>query len=382
MTVAGPPAAIGQVQVKGWCAPAFEPVAAIFGRVLADVPGSGAAVCIYHDGAPVVDLHGGPSFRPESRQLVFSVAKAVSAIAAHQAAADGHLDLDRPLGSFWSPFRRCSTSTITTRTVLAHRAGLPTVDRPLTVPEILDGGLERALERQEPYWEPGTDHGYHTVTFGTLLDGIFRRTLGVTVAQYVTDTIVEPLGLRLSFGIPEVGTDDVIPVVSQGTVTVELPTAAPDSPGLLDAAGFGLLDNPTIFNTPPLCTATFPALSVVARARDLARLLAATCGDVDGIRLLDRAILDAMRATHSRGRDRVSGEISHFGAGVALPSPRLPFLGAGSFGHDGHGGSLVAAHPDSGTTFAFSTDTVPRIGGASTGAITLSATLRQCLEQI
>jgi CubicO group peptidase (beta-lactamase class C family) len=227
MTVTGPPAAIGQVQVKGWCAPAFEPLAAIFARVLADVPGSGAAVCVYHDGVPVVDLHGGASYGPESRQLVFSVAKAVSAIAAHLAAARGQLDLDRPLGSFWPSFQRPPTSEITTRTVLAHRAGLPAVDRPPSVPEILDGALERALERQEPYWEPDTAHGYHTITFGTLLDGIFGRALGVTVAQYVQDTIVEPLGLHLSYGVPEVGTDDVLPVISQGTVDVELPSPGP-----------------------------------------------------------------------------------------------------------------------------------------------------------
>ena len=298
-------------RIKGWCTPAFEPLAAIFARVLADVPGTGAALCVYHAGAPVADLHGGPSYRPDSRQLVFSVAKAVSAIAAHLAAAGGHLDLDRPLGRSGPSFRRAPTSKITTRTVLAHRAGLPTVDPPLTVPEILGGALERALERQEPYWEPGTDHGYHTITFGTLLDGIFRRVLGVTVAQYVEDTIVKPLGLHLSYGVPEVGTDNVLPVVSQGAVTVELPGPGPRSPGILDAAGLGLLDDPTIFNTPPLCAATFPAVSVVARARDLARLLAATCGDLDGVRLLDSATLEAMRTTQSSGRDRVSGEISH-----------------------------------------------------------------------
>jgi hypothetical protein len=104
----------------------------------------------------------------------------------------------------------------------------------------------------------------------------------VTVAQYVQDSIVEPLGLQLSYGVPEVGTDDVLPVISQGTVAVELPDPGPSSPGLLDAAGFGLLDDPTIFNSAPLCAATFPAISVVARARDLARLLAAACGEVDG----------------------------------------------------------------------------------------------------
>ena len=75
------------------------------------------------------------------------------------------------------------------------------------------------------------------------------------------------------------------------------------------------------------------AVGVVARARDLARLLAATCGSVDRTRLLDAAGLDGTRATHSThsyGRDQVSTEMSHFGAGVMLPSPRIPFLGPGS----------------------------------------------------
>jgi CubicO group peptidase (beta-lactamase class C family) len=82
---------------------------------------------------------------------VFSVAKAVSAIAAHVAAERGELDLDQPLASFWPAFSRAGTQTITTRMVLGHRAGLPTVDKPLTVAAILGGGLEAALEQHEPY---------------------------------------------------------------------------------------------------------------------------------------------------------------------------------------------------------------------------------------
>jgi CubicO group peptidase (beta-lactamase class C family) len=166
----------------------------------------------------------------------------------------------------------------------------------------------------------------------------------------------------------------------RGAALVELPNGGTGSANLLEAAGFGLLDDPTTFNTAPTCAATMPAISLFSGARDLARLLAATCGPVDDRRLLDPAALDLMRRTHSRDRDGVSGEISHFGAGVMLPSPRIPLLGPGSFGHDGHGGSLVAAHPESRTAYAFTTDVVPRIGGASQGALTLTATLRHCVD--
>jgi len=373
-----PPA---MLTVHGWCAPAFEPLAAVLARTVAENPDGGAAVSVYHDGAPVVDLHAGATYRSDSRQLVFSVAKAVSAIAAHVAARRGDLDLDQPLGEYWPAFDRPATAAITSRTVLAHRAGLPAVDHPLTRARIADGALEQALEQQEPYWEPGTAHGYHTITFGTLLDGIFTRALGVTVGEYARRHLVDPLGLHLSFGVSAVG-GDVLPVLARGSVVAELPNAGASSPGLLEAAGFGLLDDPTIFNDPPMCAVPFPAVGVVARAGDLARLLAATCSDVDGTRLLDPAGLDGMRATHSHGRDRVSTELSHFGAGVMLPSPRVPFLGPGSFGHDGHGGALVACLPEMTTTFAFTTDVLPRIGGANTGSLALLATLRHCLDHL
>jgi CubicO group peptidase (beta-lactamase class C family) len=154
-----------RVVIGGVCAPEFEPIAAIFARVVAEIPGGGASVCVYRDGVPVVDLHGGNTYGPDSRQLVFSVAKAVSANAAHVAAERGELDLDQPLASFWPEFGRTSTQAISTRTVLAHCAGLPAVDGPLSVAEILEGGLERALEQQEPYWKPGCHHGYHTISF-------------------------------------------------------------------------------------------------------------------------------------------------------------------------------------------------------------------------
>jgi CubicO group peptidase (beta-lactamase class C family) len=379
VTISQRPLADEHVVVGGTCAPEFEPIAAIFARVVAETPGGGAAVCVYRDGVPVVDLHSGPTYGPDSRQLVFSVAKAVSAIAAHVAAERGELDLDQPVATFWPEFQRSGTEAITTRMVLAQRAGLPTVDKPLSVSAILDGGLEAALEQQEPYWEPDTDHGYHTITFGTLLDGVFQRVLGMTVGAYVQQTLVALLGLRLSFGLPEGGADDVVPVRASGTAVVTLPDSAPSDGNLLAAAGFGLLDDPTTFNTAPLRSATMPAVSVVARARDLARLLASTLGPVEGVQILQPATVDDLRATQSFGRDRVTGEISHFGSGVALPSPRIPFLGPGSFGHDGHGGCLVAAHPPTRTAYAFTTDVVPRVGGASLGALTLMATLRQIL---
>jgi CubicO group peptidase (beta-lactamase class C family) len=326
-----------EIVIAGWSAPAFAPLAAVFARTVAETPLGGAALCVHHRGSPVVDLEGGSTGGAHSRHRVFSVAKAVTAVATHLAHQRGQLDLDQPIGSFWPAFRRPSTRSITTRVVLAHRAGLPAVDRVLSTSEVVGDALERALEDQEPYWEPGSDHGYHTITFGALLDGIFRRALGPSVAEYVAENLARPLDLGVTYGSSG-SSNDVMPVVGGAAVTVDEPGEGA-SHGLLNAAAFGLLDDPTIFNLDPVRGASLPAVGVVATARDLARLLASTCGPVDGLRLLDEPTADDMRATHSRGRDRVTDEVSHFGAGVMLPSSRIPLLGPGSFGHDGHGGA-------------------------------------------
>jgi CubicO group peptidase (beta-lactamase class C family) len=373
------PTATAEVRVAGFCEPALSPVAGALARAVAEHPERGAAIAVYRDGVPVVDLRAGASYERDPRQLVFSAAKAVTAVAAQIAAERGELDLDQPVAEYWPAFRRAATRTITARTVLAHRAGLPAVDGPITVADVVGTGLEEALERQEPYWEPGSAHGYHTITFGTLVDGILRRAVGSTVAEYTIRHLTAPLGLSLAFG--EADAPDVAPVVSRGEAEIAM-AASGVTPGgpLLDAAGFGLLTDPTVFNSGPLAGADLPAVGLVAHARDLARLLAATCGEVDGMRVLGPAGLAQLRRPYSVGIDRVSGEPSRFGAGVALPSPRLPFLGPGSFGHDGHGGCLVAAHPETATTVAFTTDALPRVGGASTGASALMATVRHCLE--
>lgn len=44
---------------------------------------------------------------------------------------------------------------------------------------------------------------------------------------------------------------------------------------------------------------------------------------------------------------------TRFGAGFMLACPREPMLGPGSFGHNGRGGALAFAHPETGVAFAY-----------------------------
>ncbi|MGW1675640.1 serine hydrolase domain-containing protein [Streptomyces sp. NPDC002324] len=364
------------VRVEGWARAPFEALADVFARVVAEQGDGAAALAVYLDGHPVVDLsYGGPG---DARYLLFSVSKGVSAIAAQHAHADGRLDLDAPLCDVWPAMRRTTTRRITTRHVLSHQAGLPLVDQELTLEDHVAGKLEAALERQEPYWEPGTKHGYHAITYGALLDGVFQRALGTSVAEYIHAHIRQPLGLDLALGVPPGDNHDVLPLRTRPPMRTPLQSARP---GLLfDAVGLGLLEDPSVFNQPDVLAAPWPATNLVAGARDLARLYAATVGPVDDVRLLDTESSSALARTRSIGLDEVLGEPSHFGSGVQRPTARLPLLGPASYGHDGHAGSLALADPRFSVGMAFTTNVSPPVGGASAAALTLIAAARHCLN--
>jgi CubicO group peptidase (beta-lactamase class C family) len=364
-----------EITVGGFATGAFTPIADIFARMVLAQGGGGAALAIYSGGVPVVDLYGG-SYQADTLQLVHSVSKVPSAIAAAIAQEAGLIDLDAPLSACWPEFSRAETASITLRMVLSHRAGLPGVREPLSYEDLLTGRYEDAIAAEEPYWEPGTAHGYHGFTMGSLLDGAFGRALGVRVGPFVADRIAAPLGLDLWIGTPA----DVHPRVAKivrGTQAQTPLQAERARLGLRlpDGHWAGLPDRAQ-FNSPEVLSASWPAVNAVTGARDLARLLAATLGEVDGVRLLSPAALAELARPHSRGPDRTLGVPSQFGCGVQLPFPQLPFLGPASFGHEAAGGSMACADPELGLAVGFVTNMHPALNGASAPALALLPTIR------
>ncbi len=61
----------------------------------------------------------------------------------------------------------------------------------------------RALEAQKPEWEPGTEHVYHSATFGYLVGEVVRRISGKSLGTFFADEVAGPLGLHAWIGLPE-----------------------------------------------------------------------------------------------------------------------------------------------------------------------------------
>ncbi|KOG88431.1 serine hydrolase domain-containing protein [Streptomyces varsoviensis] len=372
------------VDVQGTVADGFEPVRDAFAANFARRGERGAAVVVYRDGRKVVDLWGGardadaerPGAAPWERgtaQVVRSATKGVAAAAPLLLHQRGLVDLDAPVGRYWPEFKENGKERVLVRHLLAHRAGLPVLDRPLALAEAVDGvSGPRAVAAQAPAWAPGTAHGYHAQTYSWLIGELVRRVTGRTIGGWVADEIAGPLGLDLWIGLPEAERGRVgrlapveapAPPASQGLRVrpKKSVTDAYGDPDSLTRRAFGAIDPPPDENDPAYAAAELPASAGVATAEALARFYAALIGQVDGRpRLFAPATLTLARTEESAGPDRVLVVNTRFGLGHMLHGPACPLLSPGSFGHPGRGGSLAFADPESATAFGYVTNGMQR----------------------
>ena len=375
------------IAAVGCVAPRFEPIAHAFDEALASRPGFGASLCLYLDGVPQVDLWGGAGYRRDSIQVVFSATKGAMAVCAALLVQRGVLDLDAPVSQYWPEFGQAGKERIAVREVLSHRAGLPTVDQRLRLADHYDtSSLVAALAAQRPLWNPGTAHGYHAWTIGTLVGEVLRRVDGRTLGRFFADEVATPLGLDFWIGLPPELEPRVIPLRqnarSMTEATPEL-LAALDDPASLPSRVMsnGLHELTECCNSREYHAADAPAATGIASARALARMYAACLEPVDGVRLLDPPVLDEFTQVHSDGLDLVGVEQTRFGLGFQLPFPRLPLAGPRSFGHDGAGGALAFADRDHRLSFAFLTDRFPARGGADPAAHELLSVAMSCVRE-
>jgi CubicO group peptidase (beta-lactamase class C family) len=362
------------VDVHGTVAEGFEPVRDAFVRNFATLGERGAAVAVYRDGQRVVDLWAGTKdvdgtapWERGTAQVVRSATKGVAAAVLLLLHQRGQLDLDAPVGHYWPEFKARGKERVLVRHVLNHRAGLPVLDRPLTPEQALDPlrGPE-AVAAQAPAWEPGTDHGYHALTYGWLVDELVRRVTGQGAGAWLAAQITGPLGLDLWLGLPDA---EAGRVGRAGRVEGPEPagglrsrpkrsvTAAYEDPDSLTRRAFAAITPFPDQNDPAYRAAALPATNAIATADGLARFYATLIGDTAGAaRLFTPETVALARAEESAGPDRVLVVGTRFGLGYMLHGSASPFLTPGSFGHPGRGGALGFADPETGIAFGYVTN--------------------------
>jgi len=326
----------------------------------------GAAVCVAVGGRVVVDLWGGWADVARSRAWerdtlvnAFSVSKGLATVCVLQLVGDGRLDLDARVARYWPAFAGAGKEEITVRQVLSHQAGLPAVRGPLPDGAMLDWSLMvQALERQAPWWTPGTGHGYHVNTFGYLVGEIVRRVAGATLGSLLRTRVAGPLGADVHIGLPSSEHHRVAEFLWPPYAPVpDRPAAGEDelmrwgaywNPPGLSGAGW--------VNTAAWRSAELPSTNGHTTARGVARVYAALArgGAIEGVRILDPAVLEVAVREQVNGLDRVLQRPSRFAVGFQLTQPERP-LGPhpGGFGHFGTGGSLGFCDPAADVAFGY-----------------------------
>jgi CubicO group peptidase (beta-lactamase class C family) len=328
------------------CDTAFAEVVAAFRDGLT---GGGGALAVISRGQVLVDVWGGTADEDGTRWWdrdtvanVFSVGKGVLATVAKMLVERGDLDLDAPVRRYWPEFR----ADATVQQLLSHQAGLAAIDHPLPPGSLYDWtAMTTALAEQEPWWTPGTAHGYHAVTFGWLVGEVIRRVTGKDVA----DVVAAELGVPdLWIGLPraERWRAAFMPPAESGPMDASSPLfdAMRDPDSLTAKAFTNPMDLlvPGAPNTDAWRDAQIPAVNGHATARALATMY-------DNAR-------PAITA-YSEGPDQVLFGNTRFGLGYMLPNEVRPFSpNPRAYGHTGAGGAMAFADPDAGFALGFVTN--------------------------
>jgi len=363
--------------IRGRCDPRFASVREALARNFRDHGEVGAAVAVAIDGRFVVDLWAGwadaARARPWERDTlvdVFSVGKALAALALLVLVERGRIALEAPVARYWPGFAARGKEQVTVRMLLAHRAGLPGIRHPLPPLSMYDWDrMTSALAAEEPWWEPGRQHGYHVNTFGFLVGELVRRVSGRKFTAFFREEIAQPLGADFHFGVgPEYDARIAEHLLPGDDTHLAGYLAAGEVAGRAEhdegrqrflqavyanpsgISGFGTV------NTRAWRAAEMPSTNGHANARAVARIYSAlACGGaIDGIRLLHPETVERARAEESSGEDLVLRRGSRFGLGFQLTRPEFP-LGTGprSFGHLGAGGAVGFCDPDTRLAFGY-----------------------------
>jgi CubicO group peptidase (beta-lactamase class C family) len=330
----------------------------------------GAAVSIWQNGAPVLELHGGYRDRQhetpwthDTLVLFWSATKGLGSACLLHVLQERDLGLERRVAEFWPEFAQGGKEGITFAQLLSHQAGLVALDDPADVVDY--AAVIRALEKQVPLWPPGTAHGYHARTFGFLLDELVRRIASRSIAEYWREVFAGPLGLDIWIGLPGAENSRVATIYAARASSASPPDGfyrALATPGTIQRQAFTSpkgLNAVSAMNSPENRARSFVSFGGIGSATSLAKFYAmlSNGGDLGGQRFFSRQTIRQMTTTLTAGIDRVFEIPTAFSAGFMKDPP-----GAGrrifgpsllAFGHPGAGGSHAFADPENKLAFAY-----------------------------
>ncbi len=367
-------------EIQGSVGPGFEAVRDAFEANFDEGLEVGAACAVYHRGEKVVDLWGGlrdpkteSPWLEDTLVLVFSTTKGMSSLALAVAHSRGLFEYDEKVATYWPEFAAGGKGDVTVRQLLAHQAGVCAIDEPMDLDLLGDPDrVADAIAKQEPLWEPGTAHGYHTISLGWYESELLRRVdpRHRTVGRYFADEVAEPLGLEFYIGLPDDVPNERIAEIQAAWYRTrmlfnlsKLPKKFVKdflNPKTITARTFAnpkVLGSPVRYNERGMRSIELPASNGIGQVRSIAQAYGefATGGLELGITPETMGELRAPAVAPASGtRDLVLQMDTSYSLGFSKPSIANDFgSSSAAFGTPGAGGSFGFADPDLEIGFAY-----------------------------
>ncbi len=347
----------------GFCNDRFSAVQEEFERNLSERGDLGASFACTIDGEFVVDLWGGykdvdktQPWEEDTICNVYSTTKTMTFISALVLADRGELDLHAAVAKYWPEFGANGKQKIKVSQILSHTAGVPGMSRVFELEEMYDWDSVCAdLAAQSPWWEPGTQSGYHATTQGFLIGEVIRRITGQSMGTFFRENVAEPMQADFHIGLnPSVfpRVSDLHPDLTSGGGGL-LQT----DPDTMAGRVFGSTHMPEgSVNSVGWRTAELPAVNGHGNARSVVRTQTALANDgyAFGVQLLSAEGCARAREVQIESTDVVLGFPIKFAMGYAYGNPMLPVTpNANAIWWAGAGGSTIVIDEDHHMCFSY-----------------------------
>lgn len=321
-------------EIHGSCDQRFSALRDILSANIDSGADVGASVAVVHDGEMVVDLWGGwvdtehsAPWGKDTITNVWSSTKTQMALCALMLADRGQLDLDAPVATYWPEFAANGKEKVLVRHLLSHTSGVSGWEQPITVDDLYDWEKSTAkLAAQAPWWEPGSQSGYHALNQGHLVGEVIRRVTGKKLGEFFRDEVAKPLDLDFHIGLAPSEFGRVSNVIPPPPLPIDMSTLDPNS--VVVKTFTGPAPGAEASWTSEWRQADIGAANGHGNARSLAWSQSAISngGVVKGKKFLSPKTIDNIFRVQADGLDQVLMAPVKFGIGYGLPNETVPHL--------------------------------------------------------
>jgi CubicO group peptidase (beta-lactamase class C family) len=301
----------------------------------------------------------------DTRYNVYSCTKPLVASAIWRLMGEGLLEVGRAVSDYIPEFADNGKQDVTIEQLLCHTCGFP--GAPMGPPQWWMSSERRERMRQWHLdWAPGTRMVYHPTSAHWVLAELIEQLSGTDYRDYIRCAVIDPLGLSgLRLGVPVAEQGDIAPLqhVGEPPTPEELEKlfgSAIEWPDTVD-------DSLLAFNDPQVRALGVPGGGAVGSAADMALFYQGLLLNPD--ELWNPAILaDAIGRVRVDLDDPITGVPANRGLGVVIAGSgrEAAYRGMGgnvsarAFGHQGVGGQVAWADPETGISFCLLTNGLDR----------------------